>query len=311
VAEIEQMHRSNSPASGTPATDGRFVYTAFQKDSELLVSAHDFDGHLVWRQTPGEFESRHGFNTSPVIHDGSLFLSGMQDGPDAFFARLDCLTGQIVWKSAIEDPVRSFSTPFVVRSQSRAQIVLSGANRTLSFDPRNGSRLWSARGPAQKTVSSICRGDGMLFVAGGRDNTLLAIRPDGSGDVTESHVAWRASRGIPYVCSPVFHDGILHVISDDGIYTRYAANDGSIQMRHRLTSAVSSSPVVACRRIYITDEDGRTKVVDAGSEFRVLANNSVGERTFASLAVSGGDILIRGESHLFCVRQSPATARTE
>ena len=201
-AEIEPMHRDNSAASATPATDGERVFVTFQAGEKLLVAAYDFAGDLLWKKTPGPFASRHGFHTCPVLFEDSIFISGMQDGPGAFLARLDRETGETVWKASIDSPIRSFSSPMAISANGRRQIVLSGANRTYSFDPADGRLLWHVRGPAEKTVSSLSFDGQRVFVPGGRDNQLFAIRPTGTGDVTGSHVDWVARRGIPYVSSP-------------------------------------------------------------------------------------------------------------
>ena len=228
TAEIEQMHRMNSPASGTPATDGERVFVMFQVERKLLVAAYDFSGELLWRQIPGAFVSRHGFNTCPVIYKDSIIISGIQDGPDAFVARLKGDTGEILWKTPISDPIRSFSTPLVIQVDGRDQIVLSGANPTCSFDGNSGDLIWWVDGPAEKTVSSLIYDGKLLFVAGGRDNQLFAIRPTGKGNVTESHIEWVATRGIPYINSPILSGDVLHVIGDNGIYSRLASADGQL-----------------------------------------------------------------------------------
>ena len=304
IAEIEPMHRLNSPASGTPATDGELVYVMFQTGDELLIKAYDFLGEEVWSQIPGEFKSRHGFNSSPVIDGDSLLISGIQDGEDAFIARLDCLSGAIDWKRTVDNPVRSFSTPFLFTSGGQRLAVLSGANRTIGYDPLRGEILWTVNGPAEKTVSSLVCDDDRVFVAGGRDNMLLAIRPDGSQQVGDSQVVWRATRGIPYVTSPLMYGGYLHVISDEGIYSCFDPASGEVLLRKRLGGTWSSSPVGACDRVYLTSESGVTTVITAGPDFEVLSHNDVGEPVYASLAVSQGELFVRGKDHLFRIART-------
>ena len=229
----------------------------------------------------------------------------MQDGEDAFLARLDCQTGAVEWKTNISQPVRSFSTPFLFERNGRRTAAISGANRTFGYDPQNGDILWTADGPAEKTVSSLVCDDDCVFVAGGRDNMLLAIQPDGSGDVTESHVACRATRGIPYINSPLLYEDHLHVLADDGIYSCFDPSTGKQLVQKRLGGKWSSSPVGVAGRVYLTNESGRTIVIDSGAEFSVLAENDIGEPVFASLAITSGEFFIRSDDHLFRVANDP------
>ena len=301
VAEIEQMHRLNSPASGTPATDGERVFVLFQTGEELLAAAYDFSGNLLWRRSPGKFRSRHGFNTSPVLFEDSILVSGMQDGEDAFLARLQRQTGELVWKAPISNGIRSFSTPLVIDVQDRQQIILSGANRTMAFDPQDGRQIWHVQGPAEKTVSSLSYDDQRVFVSGGRDKMLYAIRPTGAGDVTQSHIQWKATRSIPYVNSPLLYGGFLHVLSDDGIYSCLNPSDGNMLCRHRATGKASSSPVGAKGRVYLTNEEGVTTVIASGPDYHVLVENDLGEPVHASIAIADSDLLIRGVNHLYLI----------
>ncbi len=302
VADIERMHRLNSPASGTPATDGERVYTVFQAGNQLLVAAYDFSGQLIWKQSPGAFESRHGFNSSLVIYRDSLLLSGMQDGPDAFIARLDCESGKTIWKSPIDDPVRSFSTPLAIETPDGELVTLSGANRTFAFRPDNGQRVWVTPGPAEKTVSSLLYGNGLLYVAGGRDHQLLAIRPLAERPGQAPEVAWKASKGIPYVPSPLLYGDALHVMSDEGVCTQFDPLNGKVLLQRRLTSKFSGSPIGVGGLVYLTEDSGRTTIINAHDPFEIVTTNDLGEPVFASLAVSKGRLFIRGEEHLYCIR---------
>ena len=229
TAEIEQMHRENSPASATPATDGELVFVRFQVDETLFVAAYDFEGVQAWQSTLGEFKSRHGFHTCPVLFEDSIIISGMQDSEDAFLARLNRRNGDVQWRAKIDSPIRSFSSPLLIEVDDQFQVVLAGANRTYAFAAKDGRPIWHVHGPAEKTVSSLSFDGEHVFVPGGRDNKLFAIRPNGEGDVTRSHISWIARRGIPYVSSPVLVDDTLHVMNDEGVYTRIDRKSGQIK----------------------------------------------------------------------------------
>ena len=305
-APIERMHRLNSPASGTPATDGERVYVAFQTEDAILAAAYDYSGEQVWKVSPGGFQSRHGFHTCPILFEDSILLSGMQDSADAFLARIHRETGEIIWKAFVDSPIRSFSSPMPIEVEGKTQIILSGADRTYAFAATNGRPIWRVQGPAQKTVSSLSFDGEHVLVPGGRDKKLFAIRPTGTGDVTETHISWVARSGIPYISSPVLYEGQLHVLSDDGVYTRLNLDDGGTESQSRLTTKLSSSPIAVAGRIYATSEAGRTTVVSAKTN-EVLAENDLGEEVYATLAVAGGEIFIRGKEHLFRIRDRSTT----
>ena len=302
TAEIEQMHRENSPASATPATDGELVFVCFQVNETLFVAAYDFEGEQAWHSTLGEFKSRHGFHTCPVLFEDSIIISGMQDSDDAFLARLHRRSGDVKWRARIDSPIRSFSSPLLIEFNDQFQAVLSGANRTYAFDAKDGRPIWQVTGPAEKTVSSLSFDGEHVFVPGGRDSKLFAIRPDGKGDVTRSHITWIARRGIPYISSPVLVGDTLHVVNDEGVYTRIDRATGQTKSQKRLAFDTSSSPIAVRDHIYVTDERGQTKVLDA-TNGKVVAENSIGEPVFATPAFLDGEIIIRGTLHLFCIRE--------
>jgi outer membrane protein assembly factor BamB len=306
---VEQMHRLNSPASSTPATDGERVYVTFCENGHVGVAAVDLHGTIVWKSRPGTFESRHGFHSCPVVHGNMVLINGEQDGAEAFVAALDARTGETIWIVERPQKIRSFSAPFVVQANGKKQIVLSGADETISYDLQDGTQLWRADGPAQKTVSSIVADDKLLFVCGGRDGLLMAIEPTGQGDVTSTHVRWTATKGVPYVPSPLVSGDFLHVVSDKGIYTAYNRVSGEMTHQSRLSGPTSSSLVGVGDLIYVTGEDGITRVITNDAKATVVAQNRVDEPVFASLAFADDVVLIRSESSLYCFRAGSDSRR--
>lgn len=295
---IEKMHRLNSPASSTPACDDKHIYVTFTENDYIGVAALDFEGNIVWKQRPGSFVSRHGFHAPLVIHDGKVIVNGEQDGDDAFVAALDCTTGDVIWKTERPNKVRSFSAPFILPVGDTTQVVVSGADQTIAYNIDGGKEIWRVAGPASKTVSSMLTDGKLLFVPGGRDDLLLAIDPTGTGDVTETHVAWRAQKGIPYVPSPVLANGLLHLISDEGIYTSYDAATGKVVTQARIAGRTSSSLLVVRNHILVTEDAGITHVLKSDGTGKVVDRNKLGETTYASLTVSEGSLVIRTVDHL-------------
>lgn len=299
---VEKMHRLNSPASSTAACDDQYVYVAFSENGYVGVAALNFDGKLIWKSRPGTFQSRHGFHSCPVVHKGRVLVSGQQDGDDAFVASLDCLTGAVLWKTQRPNHVRSFTAPFLIDVKGKTQVVVSGAGQTIAYDPETGVEIWSVDGPAQKTVSSMLTDGKRLFVPGGREDLLLAIDPTGSGNVTSTHIVWRAKKGIPYVPSPVLNDGKLHMVSDEGIYTCYDTKTGQLLKQARAAGRTSSSLIYVHDHILLTEDSGVTHVLSADGSGKEVHRNNIDATTYASLSAAEGALLIRTVDHLYCFR---------
>lgn len=306
-ASIEEMHRDNTAASTTPATDGKHVFVSFCVDGHIQVSAYDFHGKPVWTVFPGSFVSRHGFSTALIVEGDRLFLSGLQDGDDAFVAALACESGETLWRVERPRHIRSFSTPQLCQLGDRPALLLSGADQTIAYDRETGATLWELEGPAEKTVSSIvtCESSGLAFVCGGRDKQLLAISLQDvpSAPAASERVAWKVSRAIPYMTSPLASNGLLHILSDEGVYSCFETSSGKLLRRARPLGPVRASMVATPDRIYATERDGRTTVIANDSEWHVLAVNDVGEEIYASPAISNGDFILRTVEHLMLIRE--------
>lgn len=303
VSAAEPMHHKNTMASSTPATNGRVIVTTFVADGSLVVAAFDFDGKRVWTRNLGAFVSPHGLHSPPVVVGDSVLIGGLQDSPGSFVTRLSANHGTTIWQQPTGTAIRSFSPPFYTpRTSSRpAMVVISGADSTRAFGFENGSPLWTAPGPAEKTVSSIVATEGLYLVAGGRDGRLIAL--DSAGQTR-----WASSKGVPYVSSPLVHEGILHMVSDRGIYTRRSAQTGELYTKHRLCGPISASPILAGGRLYVTDESGQTVVVDptlieGSAKPHVLATNNIGDEVYATPAFAGSRVFLRTLSHLHCIHQ--------
>ncbi|MEX0586062.1 MAG: PQQ-binding-like beta-propeller repeat protein, partial [Pirellulales bacterium] len=235
-APLEKKHDLNSFASSTPATDGKHVYVTFLEPKtaggsdatpgSMLVAAYDFDGKLVWKVRPGVFSSRHGFCSCPVIWRDTLIVNGDHDG-DAYLVSLRRADGSTVWKVDRENKTRSYVTPIIREIDGRTQMILSGSKCVASYDPANGKLHWIIDGPTEQFVASmVFNGQHLFLTAGYPDHHILAIRPDGRGNVTDTHVVWRTQKGCSYVPSPVVVGKYFLVVSDDGVVSCFEASDG-------------------------------------------------------------------------------------
>lgn len=301
AAPLEGKHQLNSFASSTPATDGQTVFVSFLDRDQMLVAAYDFSGKQLWLVRPGGFSSKHGYCSSPVLFEDKVIVNGDHDG-DAYLVALHKTTGKTVWKVDRENKTRSYCTPIVREFGGRTQLILSGSKSVASFDPRTGERIWLIDGPTEQFVASIVDNGRLLFMtAGFPDHHILAIRPDGRGNITDTHVAWRTTENTSYVPSPIIVGDYFLVVADNGIASCYRADSGERMWKQRIGRRYSASLVTAGGLAYFLSDDGVATVVRPGSAFEAVAENRLGESTFASPAISHGQLYLRSEHHLFCI----------
>jgi outer membrane protein assembly factor BamB len=301
TAPLERKHKFNSHASATPATDGRHVWVSFFAPPRIVVACYDVAGGKVWEASPGDFHSVHGFCSPPVLYKDLVILNGDQDHPTAFLVALDRVTGAERWRVS-RPGIRSYCPPLITHAGGRTQLVMSGSNCVTSYDPDTGKQLWAVDGPTEQFVASFVYHDGLFFMTGGFPELhILAIRPDGLGNVTGSHVAWRTQKGAGYVPSPVAWDHHVFVVKDDGIASCFEAKTGKRLWAERLGKRHSASPVAADGHLYATDDAGITHVFKAGPTFAVVAANALGEECYASPAVSRDNLFIRTAHYLWCI----------
>ena len=304
-SEVHPLNPKNSFASPTPVLDpgGGRVYVHFGATGTAAVSTA---GEVLWR-TRFPYISQHGNGGSPILHDGRLVVS--IDGYDtAYLVAVDARTGEERWRSVRPDPVsQAYSTPIVIDVGGREQIVNVSAFRTSGHDPASGREIWEVVYP--RGFSNVPRpvfGHGLVYLSTGfQQPTLLAVRADGAGDVTRSHVAWRLRRGAPLTPSPILVGDELYMVTDFGIATCVDALTGEIHWQERLGGNHSASPVFAGGRIYFQNEAGVTTVLEPGTEFNVLARNRLDGSTLASMAVSDGALFLRTDTHLYRIEERP------
>ena len=287
----------NSRASPTPVVEGDRVYVHFGADGTAAVTT---TGEVVWRAAL-RYQSQHGNGGSPVLHDDLLIVSC--DGhDDAFVVALDKTTGKVRWRTPRRRPfAQAYSTPLVISADGREQLISVGAHRATSYDPRTGREIWSVSyGDGFSNVPRPVYAGGLVYITTGfQQAALLAVRVDGTGDVTRSHVAWSTSRGAPFTPSPILVGDELYMVSDLGIATALDRASGEVRWQQRLGGNFSASPVYADGRLYFLSEEGVATVVAPGREFRALARNVLDGATLASPAVSGGSFFIRSNTHLY------------
>lgn len=306
ASPLEQKHKLNSYASSTPATDGKHVFVTFFAQPQMQVACYDFEGNQVWMKSPGKFFSRHGFCSPPFLYKDTVIINGDQDA-EAWLVALDKATGAERWRTDRPNRTRSYCPFLLIETANKKQLVLSGSKCVASYDPDTGKQHWIIDGPTEQYVASLVYSEGLLFLTYGYpDLGLMAIRPDGTGDVTNTHVVWQSNRAASYVPSPIAHGPYFFVVSDQGLVSCLEAKTGKRPWGEpqRLGKHHSASPVAAEGRLYFPDDHGTTWVLKAGPTFEVLSKNNLEEGCHSSPAISGGHIFLRTAGHLWCIGRS-------
>ena len=304
IEDENSPNPKNSLASPTPIVDGDRVYVHFGSYGTAAVST---SGEILWTAR-FPYVTQHGYGGSPILYDDLLVLNG--DGYDvAFVLALDTRTGEVRWKADREDPVsQAYSTPLVINVDGQDQIVSVAAFRASAHDPATGAELWRVRyGRGFSNVPRPVYGNGLVFIATGfQTPSMLAVRADGSGDVTDTHVAWTLRRGAPHTPSPLLVGDELYMVSDRGVLTCIDAESGEVHWQHRIGGNYSASPVFADGRIYLQSEEGKTTVIAPGTTYSELAVNQLDGSTLASMAVADGSVFLRTDSHLYRITEGEA-----
>ena len=297
----ETVYPKNGYASSTPATDGRLVYAYLGAHG---VMALDFNGKQVWHKGVGAIQASHGSAGSPLLYKDRVIIYQDQNG-GGFIKAFDAKTGAERWSTPRAEQV-GWGTPIAIRVGDRDEVILSSMRKVYAYHPDTGAVLWTAGGSLFEVIPTPVVGHGLVFASSGRSGPTLAIRPGGSGDVTETHVAWKEAKGSPFVPSPLLYGEELYLINDmASIATAYDAKTGTVRWQGRLGTAAregfSASPVVVDGKVFFTNDGGDTFVLQAGKEFKLLHVNSLGEPVLASPALVDGTWYYRTHGHLIAL----------
>jgi outer membrane protein assembly factor BamB len=296
-----EINPKNSWASPTPVIDNGRVYVHFGADGTAALTTA---GEIVWK-TRFDYTSQHGAGGSPIVY-GDLLIFSCDGSDQAFVVALDKNTGKVKWRTNRGFPAdQAYTTPLIIRVADRDQLISVGAFRARSYDPSTGKEIWRVR--YDEGFSNVPRpvfAHGLVYITTGfQQPSLLAVRPDGKGDVTKTHVAWTLTRGAPLTPSPLAVGDELYVVNDGGIATCLDGTSGTIIWQARLGGTYSASPVFADGRIYFLAEQGVTTVIAPGKTFQRLTTNTLDGALLASMAVSGGSLFLRTESHLYRIAE--------
>ena len=364
---VEETHPIGSPATASPACDGKRVYVFF---GSVGLFSYSLDGQKIWEYRMGPFRDEYGAGSSPVIYDGKVILSEDHD-VDSFLIALDSATGKVAWRVARPDAVRSYSTPIIWSQDGQREILVAGALQLTAYDPGNGERLWWINGLARIVIPTPVPDGKMIYMAswtpGGdtakrleldpwnvalskwdkngdqklskseiddrevverfnrmdldqdgaldqrewerhaavfhrAQNAILALKPEGHGELPEKVLIWKHGRGVPYVATPVLDRGILWLVKEGGIVTKLDASSGRLLQEERVPGFGNyfASPVAGDGKVYFASESGTVSVVAAERDWRVISSRDFHEKIYATPVLSHGHIYLRTEQALYC-----------
>ncbi|HBY63528.1 MAG TPA: hypothetical protein DEH78_27195 [Solibacterales bacterium] len=308
VKPHEGYHRRyGSFASNSPVTDGQRLYVFFGSNG---VFCYDLNGKLIWERDTGvklRMRNAFGEGTAAVLDGDTLYLNFDHEG-DSFLLALDKKTGKDRWKANRQE-ISNWAPPLIVDHEGAKQVVVAAPNKVRAYDAKDGSLIWECAGLGANTIPAPVYANGVVYVMSGyRNPNLLAVKLGRKGDLSGTDaVLWTTNRGTSYTASPVLHDGKLYMLTDSGMLSALDATTGkAFYERVRLPKPYNfkASPVAVDGKLYLSSEEGDVIVVKMGEAFEVLATNTLADQSFiASPAVSQGDLYLRSQTHLFCIRE--------
>lgn len=282
-----KMNGKSSHASSTPACDGRYVYVNFLNHGAVHTTAYTCAGERRWQTKISNYVVHQGYGASPAVY-GDLVLTAADNKSGGVIAALDRETGEVVWQRP-RPKLPNYPSPVVLRAAGRNQLLMVGCDLVTSLDPMTGQPFWETGGATTECVATTVTNGNLVFTSGGYPtNHISAVRADGSKEVV-----WQNTNRV-YVPSMVVRDGSLFAVTDAGVAICYASGSGDELWKHRLGGTFSASLVVVNDRIYAANESGTTFVYRATDQgFEQLAKNQLGDQTFATFAISRGQIYAR------------------
>ena len=305
IPSPEFCHPSNSYASCTPFIEKGRIYTHFGTYGTACLDTQS--GDLIWQRRDLHCDHHRGPASSPVVH-GNLLLIHF-DGVDIqFVVALDKRNGKTVWKrnrdidygTSVGDRKKAYGTPSLIEVGGRWQMISPAAVATMALDPATGEEFWRLYHGGMNVAARPLYENNLLYITAGSGNTrLVAMHPDGRGDVTETHIEWSTGKGVPSRSSPLIVDSRLYMVNDGGVVTCLNARNGKRLWSERLGGEYWASPVVAGGCLYVLSKRGLVTVIKAGPRFEVLAENQFPAGFNASPAISGNSLILRSFTHLY------------
>jgi outer membrane protein assembly factor BamB len=299
----DSRHKVASFASSTPATDGKYVFAFFGSEG---LYAYNYKGTLVWKQDLGTLGTASvGYGVSPILFENLVIMLCDDSGGHSFIAAFDKGTGKEAWRASRAVDI-TWSTPVLVHTGKRTELIAAAAEAIISYDPATGKELWRHKGLESNAVPTpVVSKDLVVVTSGSPLKIALALRAGGSGDVTGTPaLAWSYNKGTAYVPSPILYGDYVYLMTGNGSISCLDAQTGKVEYEGgRVPKATMflASPVAFEGKILLTSEEGDTFILKAGPKHEVLRTNSLGEPVYASPAIADGRIFIRGENNLYAI----------
>jgi outer membrane protein assembly factor BamB len=298
-AQPAEVPESTGYAAATMATDGRRVYVFFANGD---CAAFTLEGKPAWSKSFGALKNPYGHATSLTTWRDRLIVQLDQGDPEDNKSKLYALdgrTGQIVWQRPRKVGA-SWATPIVIEAAGKAQVITLAVPCVIAYAATDGTELWRVEGLNGEITPSPVFAGGLVFVASPSEK-LMAIRPDGQGDVTKTHVVWTSDDSVPDVTSPLSDGELVFMLTTGGMLTCLDAKDGKKQWDHDYDMEFHASPSVAGRRLYLFGQKGTALVVEAAREFKELFRTEMGDGVHASPAFAPDKIFLRGVTNVWCM----------
>ena len=320
VETPQYAHPFNSYASPSPVGEPGRVYVTFGSPGTAAIDTRT--AKVLWERRDLECNHFRGAGSSPILFRNLLIMH--YDGSDVqYVVALDKDTGRTVWKTprsvdyrdlgpdgkpkADGDFRKAFATPQIIEVGGEPLLISLGGRAAYGYEPMTGKERWRIEEHGSHSASTRpVAGHGMVFYPTGFDTPkLFAIRPDGTGDATATHVVWTFARSVPNKPSILLIDDLLYMINDVGIASAVEAKTGELVWQSRVGGTFSASPIAVNGRIYLFDEDGKTTVIEAGREFKPLAENTLDNGFMASPAVGGNALYVRTRTDVYRIEEAP------
>lgn len=304
-----RINSLNSYASPSPLVEAGRLYVHFGTFGTACLETKT--GQVLWQRRDLNCIHEEGPGSSPVLF-GDLIIITLDGSDVQYLAALNKYTGETIWKtnrSTIwpkEKDIRvAFGTPLIIDVNGKPQLITTGAKAAIAYDPHTGVELWQVRYSGWSNSSRPISKNGLVFInTGFMIPQLWAVRLNGRGDISDSHIAWKCEKDVPKMSSPLVLAGLIYMVSDDGVLSCLEAGTGKLLWRERIGGKYMSSPVYANGRIYLSNYNGKTTIIKPGRTFELLAVNQLDDGFMASPAVVGRSLIMRSKEHLYRIEKS-------
>ena len=309
---IYRKHDVNSYATPTPCVERDFVYVHFGRYGTACLRTSD--GSVVWKRTDLQCLHIQGPGSSPIIYKNLLILH-LEGTDQQLITALDKATGETVWETyrpeEVYEPLKpigkkAYITPIIVEVNGSHLMISNGAAACMAYDPTTGKEIWRIIGGEDSTIAMPFEEEGTVYFHtgfvrdkdGNRSAALMAVNPDGQGEISNSNIKWKIKTPILQLSTPVIKEGLIYNVDSKSILMCLDAESGETIWSQRLKGKYNSSPIYAGGYIYFSSTQGKTTIIKTGKELEIVAENSLEGEIWTTPAIVGNSLLIRTSDYL-------------